>query len=58
MASRAPLSLIDHFAALDDSRQAGKVYHPLAEILLVVLCGTSAGAEGFVEMRRWAAGAT
>ncbi len=56
MASRASLSVIDHFAALDDPRRAGKVPCPLAEILLVVLCGTSAGAEGFVEMRRWAGG--
>jgi predicted transposase YbfD/YdcC len=54
MVSRAPVSLIDHFAALDDPRQSGKVLYPLAEILLVVLCGTLAGAEDFVEMRRWA----
>ena len=54
MSSRAPLSLIDHFAALEDPRQSGKVLYPLAEILLVVLCGTLAGAEDFVEMRRWA----
>jgi predicted transposase YbfD/YdcC len=49
-----PLSLMDHFAALDDPRQSGKVLYPLPEILLVVLCGTLAGAEDFVEMRRWA----
>lgn len=54
MVSRAPVSLIDHFAALDDPRQSGKVLYPLAEILLVVLCGTLAGAEDFVEMHRWA----
>ena len=27
--------------------------YPLAEILLLVLCGTLAGAEDFVEIRRW-----
>ncbi len=46
-------SLIDHFAALDDPRQSWKVLFPLPEILLLVLCGTLAGAEDFVEIRRW-----
>ncbi len=46
-------ALIDHFAALEDPRQAAKVLYPLPEILLLVLCGTLAGAEDFVEMRRW-----
>lgn len=44
-------SLIDHFAALDDPRQSWKVLFPLPEILLLVLCGTLAGAENFVEIR-------
>ncbi len=46
-------SLIDHFAVLEDPRQSWKVLFPLPEILLVVLCGTLAGAEDFVEIRRW-----
>jgi len=46
-------SLIDHFAALHDPRQSWKVLFPLPEVLLVVLCGTLAGAEDFVEIRRW-----
>ncbi len=46
-------SLIDHFAALKDPRQSWKVLFPLPEVLLVVLCGTLAGAEDFVEIRRW-----
>ena len=46
-------SLIDHFAALEDPRQSWKVLFPLPEVLLVVLCGTLAGAEDFVEIRRW-----
>jgi predicted transposase YbfD/YdcC len=50
----APVPLLTQFAALDDPRQAGKVMYPMEEILLVVLCGTLAGAEDFVEMRRWA----
>jgi len=46
-------SLIDHFAALEDPRQCWKVLFPLPEVLLIVLCATLAGAEDFVEIRRW-----
>ena len=46
-------SLIEHFAALQGPRQSWKVLFPLPEVLLVVLCGTLAGAEDFVEIRRW-----
>lgn len=46
-------SLLDHFAALSDPRQAWKVLYPLPEVLLLVLCGTLAGADDFVEVRRW-----
>lgn len=48
------MSLLDHFSALEDPRQVWKVGYPLPEILLVVLCGTMAGAENFVEVERWA----
>jgi len=47
------LSLIAQFAALEDPRQSWKVLFPLPEVLLLVLCGTLAGAEDFVEIRRW-----
>ena len=46
-------SLLDHFSALDDPRQLGKVLYPLPEIMLLVLCATLAGAEDFVETRLW-----
>jgi predicted transposase YbfD/YdcC len=46
-------AFIDHFAALEDPRQAWKVVYPLPEILLVVLCATLGGAEDFVEIARW-----
>lgn len=46
-------SLLDQFAALEDPRQSWKVLFPLPEVLLLVLCGTLAGAEDFVEIRRW-----
>jgi hypothetical protein len=45
--------LLDQFATLKDPRQGWKVVYPLPEVLLVVLCGTLAGAEDFVEIRRW-----
>jgi predicted transposase YbfD/YdcC len=46
-------ALLDHFSALDDPRQSWKVVYPLDEVLLVILCGTLAGAEDFVEIERW-----
>jgi predicted transposase YbfD/YdcC len=47
-------ALLDHFSALADPRQPWKVAFPLSEILLVVLCGTLAGGQNFVEIRQWA----
>jgi predicted transposase YbfD/YdcC len=46
-------SLIDHFSALEDPRQAWKVIYPLPEILLLALCATLAGADDFVEIAAW-----
>lgn len=51
----AKRSLVEHFSALEDPRQAWKVVYPLPEILLLVLCATLAGAEDFVETRLWGA---
>ena len=49
----AQLPLLDHFSSLEDPRQRGKVVYPLPEIMLLILCGTLAGAEDFVEIRGW-----
>jgi predicted transposase YbfD/YdcC len=46
-------ALLDHFSALDDPRQPGKVLYPLPEVMLLVLCATLAGAEDFVEIGLW-----
>ena len=46
-------ALLDHFSALDDPRQPGKVLYPLPEVMLLVLCATLSGAEDFVEVRFW-----
>ncbi len=50
----AGAAFLDHFSGLRDPRQPWKVAFPLPEILLVVLCGTLAGAQNFVEIRHWA----
>jgi predicted transposase YbfD/YdcC len=47
-------ALLDHVSAQGDPRQAWKVVYPLPEVLLVVLCGTLAGGQNFVEIRHWA----
>jgi hypothetical protein len=39
----AKRSLIEHFAALENPRQAWKVIYPLPESMLQVLCVTLAG---------------
>lgn len=46
-------ALLDHFSALNDPRQSWKVLYPLPEVLLVILCGTLAGADDFVEINDW-----
>ncbi len=46
-------SLLEHFAALEDPRQSWKVLFPLPEVLRLALCGTLAGTEDFVGIRRW-----
>ena len=49
-------ALLDHFSALDDPRQPGKVLYPLPEVMLLVLCATLLGADDFVEVRFWGQG--
>ncbi len=46
-------SLLDHFSALDDPRQLGKVRYPLPEIMLLIRCATLSGAGDFVGTRLW-----
>jgi len=50
----ATTCLLHHFAALKDPRQRVKVVYPLPEVVLLVLCATIAGADGFVEINHWA----
>lgn len=46
-------ALLEHFSALDDPRQPGKVLYPLPEVMLLVLCASLSGAEDFVEVQFW-----
>lgn len=41
---------LEHFESLDDPRQAGKVWYPLDEMLLLCLLAVLAGAESWVEI--------
>ena len=53
MVQPAALPFLAHFAALQDPRQTAKVLYPLPELLLLLLCGTVAGADDFVELALW-----
>lgn len=44
---------LDHFGTIKDTRIAGKVLHPVSEILLVTLCGVIAGAEGWEDIETY-----
>ena len=37
--------LLDHFAAIDDPRDVRRIAHPLAEVLLLVVCATMADCD-------------
>ena len=41
---------LNHFARMDDPRQAGKVLYPLNEIFLLVLCAVISGADGWTSI--------
>lgn len=47
------LNILNFFSALEDPRQSWKVLYPLEEVLLVILCGVMAGADDFVEIKKW-----
>lgn len=53
MAQVAAVLFLTQFAATRDPRQAGKVLYPLPKLLLLLLCGTVAGADDFVELTLW-----
>lgn len=48
-------ALLDHFGRIDDPRDPRRVAHPLAEVLLVVVCGTIADCDDFEAIAAWGA---
>ena len=50
MPAHAALCFLSHFSIPWDPRQATKLLYPRPEILLLMLCGTIAGADDFVEI--------
>jgi hypothetical protein len=53
MSIRGTISLLAHFAVLEDPRQHAKVLYLLPEIVRLVLSATIAGADDFVETVLW-----
>ena len=46
-------ALLDHFAAIEDPREAPKVRYPLREVLFVVVAATIADCEDYDEIADW-----
>ena len=46
-------ALLDHFAVIDDPREPWRVAHPLAEVLLLVVCGTIADCDDYEGIAEW-----
>jgi hypothetical protein len=46
-------SLLDHFACIEDVRDAWRVAHPLAEVLLLVVCASIASCDDFDDIAAW-----
>lgn len=45
--------LLDHFAAIKDTRQSWKVMYPLREVLFLVVCGTVASSDDYEDIVDW-----
>ncbi|HEX4210987.1 MAG TPA: ISAs1 family transposase [Candidatus Binataceae bacterium] len=45
--------LLDHFSAIGDPRDIRRIMHPLAEILLLVVCGTIADCDDYDDIAAW-----
>ncbi len=45
--------LLEHFATIDDPRDVRRITHPLAEILLLVVCGTIADCDDYDHIAAW-----
>lgn len=45
--------LLEHFASIDDPRDVRRIAHPLAEILLLVVCATMADCDDYDHIAAW-----
>jgi predicted transposase YbfD/YdcC len=45
--------LLDHFAVIQDTRQPHRVAYPLAELLLLAVCGTIADCDDYEAISAW-----
>jgi predicted transposase YbfD/YdcC len=46
-------ALLDHFATIDDPRDVRRIAHPLAEVLLLVVCGSMADCDDYDHIAAW-----
>jgi len=46
-------ALLEHFAIIEDPREPWRVAHPLAEVLLLVVCGTIADCDDYEGIAGW-----
>jgi predicted transposase YbfD/YdcC len=46
-------ALLDHFSTIDDPRDVRRILHPLAEILLLVVCATIADCDDYDAVAAW-----
>src|SRR3954465_16084259 len=46
-------ALLEHFALIPDPRDPWRVAHPLAEVLLLVVCGTMADCDDYDGIAAW-----
>ncbi|MBO0906055.1 transposase family protein, partial [Jiella sonneratiae] len=47
--------LLEQFAEIDDPRDVRRLYHPLPEVLLLVVCGTMADCDAYETIAAWGA---
>ena len=45
--------LLEHFATIEDPRDVRRIAHPLAEVLLLVVCGTIADCDDYDHIAEW-----
>jgi predicted transposase YbfD/YdcC len=54
MVTGKPVSLAEAFSVIVDPRVVGRSTHDLVEMLVVAVCATLCGADGFVDIELWA----